>query len=64
MELYSEERFLRLPEVLEKVGLRRSYWYELIQKGKAPKPKKIGSRMSVWPLSEILDYMKQAVEIQ
>ena len=31
-------------------------WYELIKKGKAPRPKKIGARISVWPLTEILDY--------
>ena len=41
-------KFLRLPSVIEKVGLSRSQIYKLIQRGDFPEPVKIGSKVSVW----------------
>ena len=50
------ERFLRLPEVMETVGLRRTAIYDKITRGEFPAPVKIGS-VSVWLASEISAYI-------
>ena len=42
------KKFLRLPSVIEKVGLSRSQIYKLIQQGDFPEPVKIGPKISVW----------------
>jgi prophage regulatory protein len=41
-------KFLRLPSVINKVGLSRSQIYKLIQQGDFPEPVKIGPKISVW----------------
>ena len=41
-------KFLRLPSVIDKVGLSRSQIYKLIQQGEFPEPVKIGPKISVW----------------
>ena len=41
-------KFLRLPSVIDKVGLSRSQIYKLIQRGDFPEPVKIGPKVSVW----------------
>ena len=46
--MYQSKKFLRLPSVIEKVGLSRSQIYKLIQRGDFPEPVKIGSKVSVW----------------
>jgi predicted DNA-binding transcriptional regulator AlpA len=32
-----EERFLRLPDVLDMVGCSKSTWYDMVKNGQAPK---------------------------
>jgi len=46
------ERLLRRPEVLARVGLGKSKWYDLIREGKAPSPMHIG-KTSVWAESSV-----------
>lgn len=46
------DKFLRLPQVAEKVGLRRTAIYDLMKKGDFPQAVKIGS-MTVWLESEV-----------
>ena len=46
-------RLLRLPEVLARVGLRRSAWYELVSAGRAPQPCRLGQRCVAWVESEV-----------
>ena len=41
-------KFLRLPPVIERVGLSRSQTYKLIQQGEFPEPVKLGPKISVW----------------
>ena len=49
-----KERLIRLPEVEERVGLKRSSIYAAIQAKTFPEPLKVlGGRASVWPLSAI-----------
>lgn len=54
-----EERFLRLSEVVQKVGLRKTWIYENVKKGRFPRPRKYpGSNRSYWLLSEITDWQR------
>jgi prophage regulatory protein len=46
------ERLLRVPAVLERIGLRRTCLYRHIASGEFPRPVKLG-RASAWPESEV-----------
>ena len=46
------KRFVRLPEVLESIGIAERTLYDLMRRGKFPRPAKIG-KMSVWVEEEI-----------
>lgn len=46
------QRFVRLPEVLEAVGVSERTLYDLMRRGDFPRPAKIG-KMSVWVDREI-----------
>ena len=52
-------RFLRLPDVIRAVGLKRSSIYSLIAHGKLPRPIKLG-RSSVWLESDIHSWITAA----
>lgn len=41
-------RFLKLPEVLDRIGISRTSVYDLIREGKFPQPVRIG-RSTLWP---------------
>lgn len=55
--MQESNRFLRIKEVMQKVGLSRSQVYRLIQAGVFPSPFKIGSRVSVWSESLVSEWM-------
>jgi prophage regulatory protein len=46
-------RLLRLPEVIARVGLKRSTIYKRMGEGTFPKPKKIGQRSVAWSETDI-----------
>lgn len=46
-------RLLRLPEVMEITGMRKSTLYKMVNAGSFPQPNKMGPRMTVWPESTI-----------
>ncbi|KAF0233430.1 MAG: hypothetical protein FD177_1700 [Desulfovibrionaceae bacterium] len=47
------DRFLRAREVCARLGISKSTLYKYITEGRLPAPKKLGSRTSVWPCSQI-----------
>ena len=47
------DRLIRLPEVLCMIPVSRAKFYLEMKKGNYPHPKKIGSRIAVWPYSVI-----------
>jgi prophage regulatory protein len=58
------EMFLRLPQVIQKVGMSRATIYKQMKKG-FPKPVKIaGGYSSAWLASEIEAYMQAIVSEQ
>lgn len=46
-------RLLRLPDVMERVGLRRSAIYQRMSEGRFPKCRTLGPKCSVWVEAEI-----------
>lgn len=51
------ERLIRLPEVLSRVGLKRSTWYARLSAGTAPMPVHLGPRVVAWRESEIDEFI-------
>jgi len=47
------DRFLRAKEVCARLGISKSTLYKYIAEGRLPAPRKLGSRTSVWPSSQI-----------
>ncbi len=46
------KRFIRLPEVLEAIGVSERTLYDMMRRGDFPRPAKIG-KMSVWVDEEV-----------
>lgn len=46
-------RLLRLPEVMSRVGLKRSAIYQRMSDGSFPKSRSLGPKCSVWVEAEI-----------
>ncbi|KAF0233781.1 MAG: hypothetical protein FD177_1193 [Desulfovibrionaceae bacterium] len=52
-----QDHFLRAKEVWPRLGISKSTFYDLISKGKFPKPRKLGTRTSVWQNSQVEKFM-------
>lgn len=52
------DKLLRLPKVLELVGIKKTKLWEMIKKGRFPKQKKLGSKTSVWSFMEIQQWIE------
>jgi len=62
MQTNREERFLRLPEVVRRVGVAKSSIWLWAREGKFPKPLKISPRVTCWRESEIAAWIASRVE--
>lgn len=51
-------RLLRLPEVIDRVGLRRSAIYERMSEGRFPKSRSLGPKCAVWVEAEIEEWIR------
>lgn len=54
-------RFLRLPEVIARVGLRRSAIYQRMSEGRFPRSRSLGPKCVVWVEAKIDDWMREIV---
>ena len=52
-------RLLRLPEVMARVGLRRSCIYQRMNEGRFPKSRSLGPRCTVWVETEVDAWIEQ-----
>ena len=59
----TEERLIKLPEVLATVGMKKTAWYNGIKEGKYPKPIKRSSRDTVWPMSVIQKIVRDTISV-
>lgn len=53
----SPDRFLRLPQVQERVGLGKTKIYALIAEGRFPRPYPLTRRAVRWSEQEVWDWM-------
>ena len=58
-----EEQFIRLPKVMELVGVQKSAIWKWIGEGTFPKQLKLTPRVSVWKLSEVQEWMDKQIEM-
>lgn len=49
----STSRLIRLPEVMHRVGMRRSAIYKRMSEGRFPQSRSLGPRCAVWVEEEI-----------
>ena len=54
--------FIRLPEVRQKVGMSKSYIYDLISQDKFPKPVKVSPRISCWVAAEVDQWVQERID--
>lgn len=54
----SQSRLIRLPEVMDRVGLGRSAIYQRMRDGTFPRSRSLGSRCAVWIEDEINDWIE------
>ena len=55
-------RLLRLPEVIARVGLRRSAIYQRMSEGRFPRSRSLGPKCAVWIEAEIEEWIKQIAD--
>jgi len=56
-------RFLRLPEVLERISLSKAQIYHLISINEFPGQVKLGDRASAWLESEINQWIEERIRL-
>jgi len=52
------KRFLRLPAVMELVGIKRTVIYERIKAGTFPAPVQIGARAVAWAEEDVAQWQR------
>lgn len=57
----SVQKFLRKPQVLDRVGLSNSAMYELIKSGHFPKQVQLGARSVAWLEDDINQFIESKV---
>jgi prophage regulatory protein len=60
----SPARLLRLPEVIARVGLKRSAIYQRMSEGRFPKSRSLGPKCAVWVECEIEEWVKEVAARQ
>ncbi|MBY8335614.1 MULTISPECIES: helix-turn-helix transcriptional regulator [Sphingomonadales] len=53
------DRLIRLPEVMARVGLRRTAIYQRMREGRFPQSRSLGPRCTVWLEAEIDRWIEQ-----
>jgi len=55
---HAPTRLLRLPEVMARVGLKRSSIYQRMSEGRFPKSRSLGPKCAVWVEAEVNDWIQ------
>lgn len=55
------DRLIRLPEVENLVGCKKSTVYSMVGKGTFPRPIRISARMVVWPETVVLQWLQDRI---
>ena len=60
-QLPQKSRLIRLPEVMSRVGLRRSAIYYRMNEGTFPRSRSLGAKCAVWVEAEIEEWVAAVV---
>lgn len=60
--VHSRNRLLRLPDVMARVGMKRSAIYQRMSEGKFPKSRSLGPKCAVWVEAEIEEWIRGVVQ--
>ncbi|WP_304546143.1 helix-turn-helix transcriptional regulator [Sulfurimonas microaerophilic] len=55
------DKLIRINQVMDLVGIKKSTVWLWVKQGKLPQPKKLSPRVTVWKESDILEYIQQAI---
>lgn len=55
-------RLIRLPDVIARVGIKRSMIYRLMSEGRFPRSRSLGPKCAVWVESEIDEWINLVVD--
>jgi prophage regulatory protein len=55
-------RLIRMPEVIARVGIKRSMIYRLMGEGRFPRSRSLGPKCAVWVESEIDEWINLVVD--
>jgi prophage regulatory protein len=55
-------RLIRLPEVIARVGIKRSMIYRLMSEGRFPRSRSLGPKCAVWVEREIDEWVKAVAD--
>jgi prophage regulatory protein len=61
MKHNNQMQFLRLPQVMQRVGLSKPQLYKLITQNEFPSQIKICRRISVWLESDVVEWMQEQI---
>jgi len=62
MENTNTDKLIRLPRVMELLGIQRSTVWAWVKSGKIPKGTKLSHKVTVWKESEILAYISSVMD--
>ena len=62
IEKVAPGRLIRLPEVMSRVGLKRSSIYQRMSEGRFPKSRSLGPKCAVWVEAEIEAWVSDVVD--
>jgi prophage regulatory protein len=57
IEKTASGRLIRLPEVMSRVGLKRSSIYQRMSEGRFPKSRSLGPKCAVWVEAEVDEWI-------
>lgn len=57
----TQMRLIRLPEVIARVGIKRSTIYQRMAEGRFPKGRSVGPKSTVWVEAEIDEWIESIV---
>ena len=62
MKLDIKERFLRIPEIVQRTGMSKATVYNRINQGLFPKQIPIGANLVVWLESDVQKWMQEQID--
>lgn len=60
-DMSEARKFMRIPAVIEAVGIQRTEIYKRIKAGTFPKPISLGTRAAVWDSTEIAAWQDRII---